>query len=316
MPRLIYISTRTQAPAGGVKVIFQHVQGLRELGYDAYVGHPIDGYKPDWFDADIPILYYLKGLKVYSDDVFVIPETGYNTMRLLKNTRCRKVMFCQNWSGIHQGLGNARHWSEFGITGVMCCSRMVATCVREALGYRDAAVITCPIDHDVFQPLDKKQQIAFMPRKRKSDTGQIRHFFNLLAPNSPFSWTPVDGLAQKHVAKILGESAIFLSLSKREGLGLPPLEAMAAGCLVTGFHGVGGLEYATQSNGLWCEEEDLFDCARQLVKACHAVSEEGELANRLIQNGIAVAQQYNFDKMKSDLDRFWRHFLTSSALPV
>jgi hypothetical protein len=309
MPRIIYISTRTKAPAGGVKVIFQHVQGLRELGYDAYVGHPIDGYQPDWFDADIPILYYLKGLKVYPDDIFVIPETGHNTLRLLRKVSCRKIVFCQNWAGIKQGLGDADHWRDFGITGVMCCSAVVGNCVKSTLGYEDLSVITCPIDHSIFKAGEKLDQIAFMPRKRKDDVGQIQTFFNLMNPGSRFKWVSIDGQTQGEVARILGESAIFLSLSKREGLGLPPLEAMAAGCLVAGFHGVGGLEYANKNNGLWCGEEDLVDCARQLTAACRLVERGGEQLASLVSNGQLLAKTYSFARMKSDLDRFWKGFL-------
>ncbi len=100
MGRIIYISTRNTAPSGGVKVLFQHVAALRELGFDAAIGHPVDGFEPDWFASDVPIIYYLKGLRVTPDDVVVILETGKNTMRLFRDASCRKVIFCQNQFGI------------------------------------------------------------------------------------------------------------------------------------------------------------------------------------------------------------------------
>lgn len=309
MSRIIYISPKTTIPAGGVKVIFQHVQGLRELGYDAYVGHPVDGYQPDWFEADIPIIYYLKGLEVFADDVFVVPETGYHTMRQLRGIKGRKVMFCQNWYGVPYGLGDARHWREFGIKTVLTCSNAVANCVREAFRIQDVHPVTCPIDHEVFLPLEKKRQIAYMPRKRPGDFQQILLNFELLAPHCDWSWAPIDNMPQQEVAKTLGESSVFLSLSRREGLGLPPLEAMASGCLVAGFHGIGGLEYARADNGLWCNEEDFLGCAKKLLTACEMFDDDADSAKEIVNNGAKTASNFNYALMKEDLDRFWSRFI-------
>ena len=38
-------------------------------------------------------------------------------------------------------------------------------------------------------------------------------------------------------------ATIFLTFSNQEGFGLPPVEAMACGCLVVGYHGHGGKEF-------------------------------------------------------------------------
>ncbi len=56
-------------------------------------------------------------------------------------------------------------------------------------------------------------------------------------------------------------------MSHREGFGLPPVEAMSAGALVVGFHGGGGLDYATPRNGFWRSEGDLVGCADALAEA-------------------------------------------------
>ena len=53
------------------------------------------------------------------------------------------------------------------------------------------------------------------------------------------------------MARVFGESALFLSLSRFESLGLTTLEALASGCIVAGFTGFGGRDYATACNGWW-----------------------------------------------------------------
>jgi glycosyltransferase involved in cell wall biosynthesis len=54
----------------------------------------------------------------------------------------------------------------------------------------------------------------------------------------------------------MAESAVFASFSYLKGLGLPPLEAMASNCLVCGFDGHGGSDFATADNGQWVQEGD------------------------------------------------------------
>jgi glycosyltransferase involved in cell wall biosynthesis len=49
------------------------------------------------------------------------------------------------------------------------------------------------------------------------------------------------------VAKTLGTCHLFLATGFPEGCPLPPLEAMASGCIVTGFAGYGGWDYMRQA---------------------------------------------------------------------
>ena len=54
----------------------------------------------------------------------------------------------------------------------------------------------------------------------------------------------VEAGANLHVvADALKHADIFLAVSTAEAFGLPPLEAMCAGCCVVGFPGIGGFEF-------------------------------------------------------------------------
>jgi glycosyltransferase involved in cell wall biosynthesis len=53
----------------------------------------------------------------------------------------------------------------------------------------------------------------------------------------------VDGLPEAEVALILRQADVFIAISPSEAFGLPPLEAMCAGCCVVGFPGDGGFEF-------------------------------------------------------------------------
>ena len=51
-------------------------------------------------------------------------------------------------------------------------------------------------------------------------------------------------LSHQEVAKELREALIFVSSGHPEGFGLPLAEALACGCLVIGYHGLGGRDFA------------------------------------------------------------------------
>lgn len=317
MGRIIYISTQNAAPSGGVKVLYQQVAALREMGFDACIGHPVDGYRPDWFPTDVPIIYYLKGMRVAPDDVVVIPETGKNTMRLFSDVRCRKLIFCQNHFGIHQGLGSTAHWRDAGVSGAFACSELVARWVERLMRMGPVPVIGPAIEDQFFDVrADRRLQIAFMPRKRAADAPHIRRLLCLLHPEfAAVPWVPLANASLAEVAGKLAGSAVFLSLSHREGLGLPPLEAMAAGCLVSGFHGIGGQDYATVENGFWAAEDDLFECAAQLGAALTCYQREpAESIDRRRAAGMQTARRYTAGPMRKALESFWKPLVSRTML--
>jgi len=63
------------------------------------------------------------------------------------------------------------------------------------------------------------------------------------------------------------QSAVYAAFPLREGLGLMCLEAMASGCLVVGYTGQGGMEYATMYNGHWIEEGYHENFVKALAEA-------------------------------------------------
>ena len=132
-------------------------------------------------------------------------------------------------------------WRNYGVEGVIASTVTVRDFLLLA-GWPDAPLVPYAIDTERFRPQPKTLQIAYMPRKRSLDATTIRFLFPRRFPEyADVPWVALDGMHRDKIAEELRRTAIFLTLGQNESMGLPALEAMAAGALVAGFHGDGDL---------------------------------------------------------------------------
>jgi glycosyltransferase involved in cell wall biosynthesis len=154
-----------------------------------------------------------------------------------------------------------------------------------------------------------------MPRKRAADVMLIREIFRRRFghEHGDVAWVAIDGAGEAEVARILGESEVFLSMNHLEGLGMPPLEAMAAGCQVAGFTGGGGDDYATPENGFWIAENDHLGCAFALAEALDRAGRGDPRRAAMLAAGRATAERYDLPRMRDALRAFWGDALERRA---
>ncbi|HYD63843.1 glycosyltransferase [Azospirillum sp.] len=306
-PRIFYITDNTSTPTGGGLIARRHVKILVDNGFDAMLLLRRD-MGPTFFDIDVPSVPWTEDFVTRSTDIYVIPEPWNDQLLAFKDRDCRKVVFCQNHHYIFYGIGRGESYEKsYGVSTVFCCGDVIAEYLRNSLGYQRVPVVHNGIDLDLFKPRVKRRVIAYMPRKMTVESTFIRGTFRCRHPqykNVP--WIGIHDLPQSEVARILGESAVFLSLGKLEGVGLPPLEAMAAGCFVVGFKGDGGREFATDDNGFWCDAEDLVSCADQLARAMSLCEQPNEETRRRRAAMRQTVNGYTLDRMAAELLAFWR----------
>lgn len=322
MGRIIYVSPRNTEPSDGIRTMYRHVQLLCRNGFDAYICHAVDGFRPKWFSGDVPFIYRSElitpnRLKLFPDDHIVVFEMGHKIIAFFNQYRgATRHLFCQNHFFMFDaldGLG-VKTWQECGVTRALASSRVIADTVKGTFSFPEVPVIPYAVDPGLFSPGPKTMQIAYMPRKRVRDVPYIRRCFALSHPAfADVPWVEIDGQSEDRVAATLGQSAIFLSLGRREGFGLPPLEAMASGCLVVGFTGIGGRDYADQHNGMWCEEDDLWGAALRLADAVDGINRGSAECTATIEAGKATAARYTLAAMEQALVAYWRAALASAG---
>ena len=302
--RIRYILRSFPKPFGGPLQIRHHVRALADAGYDAaIVTDSLDDQL--FYDVEVPTILN-RDYAISADDICVIPEGWRDHFLRFKDEPGRRICFCQNQFYLFKTFENDEGFASFGIDTVMCCSRQVANHVERHHGVKDVVVVPCGVVVPVEAPTEKTLSISFMPRKAALDAGFIRDLFRRRNPNMVrVPWVQIDGRGHADAMALLGRSSIFLSLSYREGFGLPPLEAMARRTLPVGFHGGGGLEYVTPRNGTWIAEGDLSGCADALADAVRLVHAGAREVVDKLDEGRATAARYGMDAMRERLFAFW-----------
>lgn len=277
-------------PVGGVKVIFQAVGALRRRGFDAYVA--ATAATPGWLAGsraldDVAILDMTQTQQITPDDLYVATDAiGPHRMPLLLGRPQRRVLFVQNHNALAEGP--LVDWSRLTHIRCLTVSEFSRRYLLEQAGFHDVAVVAPGVDTTVFRPgTTRRHRIAYMPRKLRALADKLR------AESTPaVEWIPIDNATEEKTADILRSSSVFLNLGRKEGFGLPPLEAMAAGCVVCGFAGQGTTDFATPRNGFWVREGDVQGCLRAIDEALAAAADPARAAS-VIQAGQETAARFS-----------------------
>ena len=80
---------------------------------------------------------------------------------------------------------------------------------------------------------------------------------------------------------------------------------MASGGVVVGFHGTGGLEFASPDNGLWFHGDQLLECVEALAVAVRGVERGEPWVPAMVAAARATAGRYDLDNTRAAL---LRHF--------
>lgn len=241
--KIIYLCPAIDIPIGGIKVIYKHVDILNQIGYDAYVYHDVNMFRCTWFRNTTRIVYYLD---INDHDIIVVPET---MAHLIFRFKCKKIIFNQNVYNTFQENNSSRE--QVGVDpyrikdlfAVMVVSEDNYAVIKEKYPEMQIYIVRNCIDKQIFSYDERKvNQICYMSRKNKK---HIEFITNMLNPELLVGWkfVDIDGCNENETAQIMKESKIFLSVSDKEGFGLPAAEALATGCMVVGYNGKGGKEY-------------------------------------------------------------------------
>ena len=325
--------------AGGVTVLRRMAAFLKASGREAFLV-PREmpdgevGWAPSEAFVEAPVIPWDK-LALAPGDLWVVPEGWVNALTPGLNAGARCLVYVQNWAYLLSSLPEGVGWRRLPVE-FLAVSDPVAQFVAATTG-RAAPILRPGIDADLFRAPDQKPdpadgvRIAFMPRKNKALAKQIRETFQALDESlaARCRWVEIAGLTAKGVAEALSSAHIFLATGFPEGCPLPPLEAMACGCLPVGYMGYGGADYMRQAlpnaedpapfqpwwslrdvhwggNGLWSADADILGAARHLMTAAGWFLAGSPHLAPTLANARGTAAAYTLDAQREAVLDLWR----------
>lgn len=300
--RIVYFAfPRSAGLTGGQKMFMEHVKALVEAGFDAVLRFREEVEPPSWVDSDCPTEHRST---FEPSEILVVPDDAEKAIGTLKAAGARTTIFCQNhlttllWrlpDGILTSVGD-----------YLACSQTVATRLAERISGATVSVIPAFADERLFRADAKRQEIVCSPRKRPAEHDYIRFQFQRRHPLADqYAWTALQDQPPAAVVEAFNRANVFLSLSKWEGLGMTTLEAMRAGCVVAGFRGIGGAEYATAENGFWAADEDVDAAVDQLFAAVELCERGGPRLDDMRHAAGATAARYSYEGFRRALLAYW-----------
>jgi hypothetical protein len=305
----IFYATTGEFAAGGQLNLLTHVTTLRAQGRDARLLF-IDnrGWSAPHFPPGVELPpWQADAAGLTAEDVVVVGEMFGAAALAVAASPARKLIHNQNPFYSFEAFRDVASIEAWGCEGILCASGFIADWLRAAGWTRPLWVVRPFVDAAFHGDIaaERAPWIVYMPRKRPAEARLIRGLLNSRRPDlSDVAWKMVAGVSRAECAGVLKASDLFLSLSFNEGLGLPPLEAMAAGALVVGFHGHGGREYATPENGDWFDDGDHAGIAGALAARLDAVRSGDRLIDRR-QTAARTAAAFTQEIFEAQLKAAW-----------
>jgi glycosyltransferase involved in cell wall biosynthesis len=316
-PTVYYVAPCDNRPIGGIRVIYRHVDTLNALSIPARVVHARPGFRCTWFDNETSVTHSA-AVGFRPDDLLVIPEwyrpnraPGVRTV--VFNQRAYDTFDLMSYADTAAG---APYADMLGLVGLVAVSRDNVDFLRYAFPRVPVHLVRNVVDAALFHPGSgpRPRRIAYLTHRRAAEREQLFHILRSRGIARGWEFVPVEGRTERETAALLRDAAIFLSFSDREGFGLPPAEAMAAGCYVVGFTGLAGRDYFDPAYCSPVAEADLLAFARAVEEACHAhdrdpgtLARAGQLASEVIRS------RYSVDRLRADLLGFYGPLMASHA---
>jgi hypothetical protein len=317
--------------SGGLAVLRRMGVFLRDAGVPVCFVLREEGAEESAAESGVEILPW-RALRLHAEDIWLTPEGWPNALLPGLRAGARSLVYVQNWAYLLSCRPPDTHLEDLPLE-FLAVSDPVARFVDMSLG-KHAPVLRPGVDTRLFCPApdrkDESLRIAFMPRKNKAYARHIRELaearLRRRAPPLALEWVSIENCTQAEVVRMLQKTHIFLATGFPEGCPLPPLEALACGCVPVGFTGLGGWDYMRQAadfpgaavplwppretpwagNGFYVADGDVPGAVFALEAALDVCARGGEELAALRRAGRMTAAAYSLEEQEKSVVALWR----------
>jgi glycosyl transferase family 1 len=308
-------------PAGGVRKLYRHVDVLRSHGFDAYISHHQAGFRCNWFENNTPILYPPDCFPRMFD-ILVVPEI-YSWDISHQTPGVPKVIFNQNaYQTFDRVTPETRNdpapYTREDVFATIVVSEDSRQYLHYAFPNHRLLRIRYAVDGQVFRYEPRKRlQIAYMPRKIPYEATQVLSILEARGALAGVNVAKIEDMTEAQAAAVLRESLIFLSFAVEEGWSLPPMEAMACGCIAIGYDGRGGREYFTGEFGFPVPADDILTYASTVERVLTQCRTDPEPLMEMAYRAAGhVRSVYSPASEERDIVSAWEQILQIPTLPA
>jgi hypothetical protein len=264
-----FLTPDYDVPAGGVRVMYSHVDLLNEAGIDAAILHQRKGFRCTWFQNETRVTD-TRSAAVGPDDVLVVCELDVDVVASLREP-VRHVILNQSghltWG--ESGDAVSYHYANAcNLLGVIVISDYSAQMLEHVYPSLKICRVRNSIDPRIFHlpTMPAGRTLSYTPRRGRRETDLVMHMLRGRGSLDGWDVLPLERLNQAEFAAALRSSRIHVCLSYWEGFGLPTCEAMACGNYVVGFHGFGGREFMLSGFSFPIETGDVLAAAQAIER--------------------------------------------------
>ncbi len=297
MARILYFCPDFPQPSGGIKTLYRHVARLNETGFDAWIVHQKRPFRAVWHGIEAPTLWLSERPQFTPQDILVIPEVMAQVMKQTARFSGERVVIALSWSPTYWNLPPGETWAAYGVKRVITKSPLIQNYVRWSMGIEAALIKEYVTPAHYFYRQDaKRPKICFLTRKERSAAWLQQVLAAKGEPFTRFEWQPLREMNEDEYARHLREATVYVTTNMQEGMNTSVLEAMACGCLVVGYSGVGGSVYMApdgpSQNCILVENGNVPALGLRLETVLRELASDPGAFSRVTRNGLATAGAY------------------------
>lgn len=313
MAAFYYLVPDNEKPSWGIGVIYHHVKALVELGYDACVLHQNSSFTLPWLSMDVPVRYAdepaMKSLN--ADDVLVVPEV-MAAHPFAAKCKARKILFVQNSGYIFESLPVDAGHRDLGYSAVMVIMPHMVDVVERFIGLPVFMVQPMVADYFFSGQINMKRSrtIVMYPKFSQIDFAIVNNLLrrklgsNRLMKAVGIHWRIklLEGLSHRQVAGVFDDAGFFVSLNTFEALNTSVVEAMARGCIVFCYEGVGPRDFLRDGvNAFVFPNNEAYRLVDKMYDVLDNPEKYREQLAGMRNNALVTARQYTYANMKEEL---------------
>ncbi len=316
---IFYFCPDMEIRSGGIHRLYRHVRILVEHGFEASILHSRQGFRAPGM-PDVPVASWESGPALSAGDVIVIPEAAANLMEALRDKPLRRIVCALSWSYIFPHLRRGQDWRDHGIERVLTVSPFVRDSIAWSMGL-PVELLDFAVDPQLFayRPEEKQPRIVYFKRKAR----RVHALRRVLGARDPrmakqIEWVGIDGLDHADYAAEVRKASVFLTLSTEEALNLSVWEAMSAGAVVAGYHGIGMRDVlqgdGPQQNAILADGGDYITLARRMEPMLQdLLAGQTTRWHPLIKNARELAAPHTPQSEEQSVVACWRRLMASPA---